>query len=159
MTRQLVRALEGRVAPPGPFVVVWRWRYEAALLIGGPFLVSAVGWQLVVTVAGLLVALVSVSPFARRRALARLWCVVTPHRIRTACAEALIVTRRGRLPVVLWTGPTREGERVWVYCRAGITEADFAGTAPLIASACWAREVRVTKSARHPAVIRVDVIR
>ncbi|TKK90546.1 hypothetical protein FDA94_06020 [Herbidospora galbida] len=159
MTRQLVRALESRVAPPGPFVVVWRWRYEAALLIGGPLFVSLAGWQIVVTVAGLLVALVSVSPFARRYALARLWCVVIPHRIRAACAEALVVTRRGRLPIVLWTRPSREGERVWVYCRAGITEADFADTASLIASACWAREVRVTKSPRHPAVIRVDVIR
>ncbi|GAB1819410.1 hypothetical protein HerbRD11066_25740 [Herbidospora sp. RD11066] len=147
------------MAPPNPFVVVWRWRYEAALLIGGPFLVSWAGWQVAISVAGLLAGLVSASPFARRLALARIRCVVTPHRIRTACAEALIVTRKGRLPVVLWIRPTSTGERVWIYCRAGITVADFVETAPLIASACWAREVRVTESPRRPAVVHVDVIR
>ncbi|WP_061296699.1 hypothetical protein [Herbidospora cretacea] len=159
MTRQVVRALESRVAPPNPFAVIWRWRYEAALLVGGPFLVSVASWQIVVTVAGLLAGLVSVSPFARRIAVARFWCVVTPHRIRTACAEALLITRRGRLPVVLWTRPIESGERVWIYCRAGIVAADFVDNAPLIASACWARQVSVTESPSRPAVIHVDVIR
>lgn len=157
--RRIVRVQEGRVAPPNPFVVVWRWRYEAALLIGGPFFVSWVGWQYVVTVASLLAALVSVSPLACRYARARLMCVVTPHRVRAACAEALVVTRKGKLPMVLWTKPTRDGERLWLYCRPGITPADLAEAESVITVACWARSIRTGTSERSQAFVWLDIVR
>ena len=49
-------------------------------------------------------------PPSRRRFTARAWCVITPHRVRTGCAQAWIHTRDGHLPVVLYTVPAGFGE-------------------------------------------------
>lgn len=104
------------VARPGPLVVLWRWRYETALLLGGPAVgvvaVRAVGPAAAIVAGSLVVLLVLVWPQARREVAGRFWCVVTPHRVRKACAEALIVNRRGKLPVILRTKPEPFGERV-----------------------------------------------
>lgn len=158
------RIVEGRaafVARPNPLVVAWRWRYEIILATGVPagvFAVVAAGYAawLVGTVA-LVVAVLTTWPGVRQAVRGRFWVVVTQHRIRRGCAEALIVNRRGRLPAVLWTRAVPYGERVWLWCRAGMTASDFEKAGPTLAVACWAAEVRVVRQER--ARVALDVIR
>ncbi|WP_157099642.1 hypothetical protein [Microbispora sp. ATCC PTA-5024] len=163
----VLRVLESELAPvarPGPFVLLWRWRYEAALLAGGPAVVvlavRTVGWAPTIAAGAVTALAVVVWPQARREVEGRFWCVVTPHRVRKACAEAMIVTRRGKLPMILWTRPESFGERLWVWCRAGISPGDLQQAHDVIAAACWlAKGVRVLRHPRRASLVIVDVIR
>ncbi|GAA4563257.1 hypothetical protein [Planotetraspora kaengkrachanensis] len=165
--RLVARFVESAVVPvarPGPFTVLWRWRYEAALLIGVPALV-AVLWRAIgmaPTIAGTaVICLVAVVlPQARREVEARFWCVVTPHRVRRACAEALIVTRKGKLPIIVHTKPEPFGERLWIWCRAGTSPGDLERARDLIAASCWlASDVRVMRHPDRASLAIVDVVR
>ena len=98
-------------------------------------------------------------PAARRRLIARVWCVVTPHRVRTGCAHAWVQTRDGRLPVVLYTAPAEFGERVMLWCRAGITAGDLEGARDILRAACWASDVRVVVNDRRSHIVVLEVIR
>jgi hypothetical protein len=60
---------------------------------------------------------------------------------------------------VLWIRPTEVGERAWIWCRAGICADDFDAHTGEISAACYAREARVTKHARHSQLVTIDVIR
>ena len=91
--------------------------------------------------------------------IARAWCVITPHRIRTGCRHAWVQTRDGRLPVILYTTPAAFGERVTLWCRAGITHGDLEGARDILRAACWASDVRVVASARYAHVVVLEVIR
>ena len=90
-------------------------------------------------------AMVAAFPPGRQR---RAWCVVTPHRIRTGCTHAWIQTRDGRLPVALYTVPADFGERVWLWCRAGITARNLQAARDVGRHACWAR-VRIVARIAH----------
>ncbi|MEV4295604.1 hypothetical protein [Microbispora rosea] len=152
------------VARPGPLVVLWRWRYEAMLLVGGPAVVGvavrAAGPAVTIVAGSLVGLLVLLWPQARREVAGRFWCVVTPHRVRKACAEALIVSRRGKLPVILRTRPEPFGERLWVWCRAGTSPGDLEQARDMIAAACWlAHEVRIARDPHRTSVVIVDVLR
>jgi hypothetical protein len=70
-----------------------------------------------------------------------------------------VQTRRGRLPIILYTVPTDSGERVCVWCRAGITAADLIAARHVLAGACWATEVRVIPSPRYAHLVILEVIR
>ncbi len=155
------------VARPNPIVLLWRWRYEVALLTG----TVLTAWLLVrgagaVAASALIAAVtlssgiaVAMSPGLRRFVAARVWCVITPHRVRTGCAQARIHSRQGRLPFVLLTSAAPDGERVLLWCRAGTSIEDFVAARPLLTAACWAAEVRVTPSGRHAQLVVLDVVR
>jgi hypothetical protein len=96
---------------------------------------------------------------SRRWLLAGLGCVVTRYRLRTALVELRLTTRAGRLPLVLWLAPTPVGERVWLWCRAGISAEDIADEIDGIRAACCARDVRVVRDRRWAVLVMVDVIR
>jgi len=96
---------------------------------------------------------------SRRWLLAGLGCLVTRYRLRTALIELRLTTRAGRLPLMLWLVPTPVGERVWLWCRAGISAEDIADEVDGIRAACCAREIRVTRDRRWAALVVVDVIR
>jgi len=96
---------------------------------------------------------------ARRHLLARAWCIITPHRVRTGCAQAWIHSRYGKIPIVLRTTRQPFGERVHLWCRAGTSAIDFTTARPLLMTACWARDIRITASERYPQLITLDVIR
>lgn len=152
------------VARPGPLVVLWRWRYEVLLLVGGPAVVvlavRTAGTAVTIISGSLICLLVLVWPQARREVAGRFWCVVTPHRVRRACAEALIVNRRGKLPMILRTRPEPFGERVWVWCRAGTSAGDLERARDTIAAACWlAHGVRITRDPHRASLVIVDVLR
>jgi hypothetical protein len=86
-------------------------------------------------------------------------CVVTRHRLRTALVELRLTSRAGRLPLVLWLGPTPVGERVRLWCRAGMSAEDLADESERLRSACFARDVRVTRDRRWSSLVVLDVIR
>ncbi len=161
--RRAVRALNHSPRRPLPPAVAWRWRYEIAVAAAIPavlvFLLAIMGlrWTMVdLTVFGIFLA---VCPPVRLAIAARARCVVTAHRIRTGCAEAYLVSRRGALPLIYSTTPAPFGERVRLWCPAGIVAADFEAAAELLAAACWAREVQITRDPEHPHLVTVDVVR
>jgi hypothetical protein len=144
-----------RFRRPPLVVVAWRWRYElitaatavALLLQFGPL------WTV-----GAVVALAAA--FAGLKPLRwRLWCIITPHRVRTACRNAWVCSATGRLPMVLWTRPVREGERLVLLLRPGISTADLVDAAPVLAAACWAREVRVEAHPTQAQLVGLTVVR
>jgi hypothetical protein len=151
------------VIPPNPLVLAWRWRYELIVLTGMPAGMiaeaHAVGWRWTLIELGLAAGNLCVWHEARRWIMAHIRCVITAHRLRTGCAQSWIHSRRGRLPVILWTAPRASGERAYVWCRAGTSVEDFEFARDLLRSACWAHDVRVTRSVRYSHVVIVEVIR
>ena len=161
-----VEAALSTVPRPSILGFAWQWRYELAIGAGMPAAATAIGLTLgaswliaaAVTATGLLTAALLWPP-AKDRLKARAWCVITEHRIRTGCAHAWVQSRNGRLPIVIRTKPAESGERVTLWCRAGITADDLTAARDIIATACWAREVRVIPSARRRHIVTLDVIR
>lgn len=151
------------VARPNPIVLVWRWRYEIALVAGVPpgIIVLMTRVSLVWSVAGISVAAAMLAnwPAARSWLMAHARCVVVAHRVRTGCAEAWIQSRYGKLPIILLTSPKPYGERVHLWCRAGTSVADFESATDLLRAACWAHDVCVSASTRYSQIVILDVIR
>jgi hypothetical protein len=142
----------------------WRWRSELliALVLATAFgwLWAALGrWGWSLTVLGGIALVLAVIPWSRRFVLARFWALFTRHRLQRAFWELRLHTRAGRLPLVAWITATPVGTRALVICRAGLCFEDFEANAPEFASACGAREARVTCSARWSWLIWIDVIR
>ena len=154
------------VSRPGLLGWLWHWRYELTLVTAVPLAAIVVGYTLglawLIGLAATALALLIAAlcwPAARRRLIARVWCVVTPHRVRTGCAHAWVQTRDGRLPVVLYTAPAEFGERVMLWCRAGITAGDLEGARDILRAACWASDVRVVVNDRRSHIVVLEVIR
>lgn len=140
-----------RFPRPNPAVVAWRWRYEAgAVLTAGVYDVR-VG-TLWTVLSGLAAVAAAATPYGRRR----VWCVVTPHRVRTGFKHAWVHSRTGRLPMVLWTCPVPAGEELLLLLRPGTSLGDV--EAAELATACWAEEVRVEPGPR-PYLARLTVVR
>jgi hypothetical protein len=152
----------GRVARANVIVAASRWRYElvAAGGLAAPWIALPTAAAAALT-AGLAAALGVTACFPRGRRLlaARLWCIVTPHRIRSACAHAWIHSRYGKLPVILLTRSQPFGERVYLWCRAGISAADFSSARELLTAACMATDVQVSRHSRYAHLVALDVIR
>ena len=85
--------------------------------------------------------------------------VLARHRLQRLCYEARLHTRSGRLPLILWTRPTKVGERTWVLCRAGICAEDFEAHIGELRAACYARDARVTRNRRWSHLLTIDIIR
>jgi hypothetical protein len=143
--------------------VAWRWRTELAILTAA----IAALWRLsyllpltwaAVALGGLLLAVLAV-PGSRRFTARRFWCVLGRHRLQRLCYEARLHTRSGRLPLILWTRPTKVGERAHILCRAGICAEDFEAHIGEIRAACYARDARVTRHSRWSQLVTIDVIR
>jgi hypothetical protein len=146
-----------------PVGMVWRWRSELGLLSG-----TTAGYLECAHCVGLVPAGIAfgagavsagVLPWSRRFMLGRFWCLVARHRLQTVFWELRLHTRAYRLPLVLWIRPTPVGSRAWVLLRAGLCPADFEKVTDEIATACNARESRVTGSRRFKSLIQIDVIR
>jgi hypothetical protein len=144
-----------RFRRPNPLVVAWRWRYE--LIAVATVVALALRFGALWTVGTVLAV---AAAFALLKPLRwRLWCIMTPHRVRTACRNAWICSGTGRLPMVLWTRPVREGERLVLLLRPGISAADLAAAAPVLAAACWAREVLVEPHPTQAQLVALTVVR
>jgi hypothetical protein len=151
------------VARPNPIVFAWRWRYEFGLLAGlgfGSFaIIQALGVAWLIATWLVLVAMFGGWPRGRRLLIRRAWCVITPHRLRTGCAHAWIQSRRGRLPIILFTTPRPFGERVTLWCVAGTSAADLDAARDVLIAACWAADIRIIRSQNYAHMVIVDVIR
>ena len=141
----------------------WRWRTEL-LTLGS--LLAVLYWltrQVTIDWAAVLLAaavgIVFAVPWSRRFTVRRFWCVLARHRFHRLCWEARLHTRAGRLPVVLWTRPTKVGERLTVWCRAGICADDFIAHVGELAAACYAREARITRNTSWSQIVTVNIIR
>ena len=156
-----------KVRRPGPAELAWNWRRELGIfamlgvtcgLIASAFgllgLFVATGAGLAVSAAALLLL-----PSARQWCIASAWCLITPHRVRAGCVNAWIQTRSGRLPFILATTPTADGEQVRLWLRAGLTAADLHAARDVLAAACWATEVRVVRSPSRAHLVTLEVIR
>ncbi|MGD0705874.1 MAG: hypothetical protein ABSA02_39080 [Trebonia sp.] len=151
---------------PGPLESCWNWRWDLGILatIAGLSGLITAGLGLIGLAAAAGAGLAASSalvcwPPARERIVAQAWCIITPHRIRVGCVNAWVQTRRGRLPIILYTVPANYGERVQLWCRAGITVADLFAARQILAAACWATQVRVIPSAQHAHLVTLEVIR
>jgi hypothetical protein len=161
-----VEAAISTVARPNLLTRLWHWRYELGLLAGTVLGTVSIGvtlgldWLIAVAAATMAIGVTAMAwPPSRRRIIARFWCVVTPHRVRTGCTHAWIQTRDGRLPTVLYTVPADFGERVWLWCRAGITAGDLEAAREILRAACWASDVRVVVNDRRSHIVVLEVIR
>ena len=146
-----------------PAGIAWRWRTELATLA---FIAAALRrldtWTTLIWAAIILAGFLAVAfavPHSRRFITRRAWCVLARHRLQRLCYEARLHTRSGRLPLILWTRPTRVGERTWVLCRAGICAEDFEAHIGELRAACYARDARVTRNRRWSHLITIDIIR
>lgn len=161
-----VEAAVSTVVRPSLVGRLWHWRYELGLIAGtagGTLAIAAtlgVAWLIVTVALALAVLAAAVTyPPSRRRLIARAWCVITQHRVRTGCTHAWIQTRDGRLPVVLYTAPADFGERVWLWCRAGITAGALEAARDILRAACWASAVRVVVNDRRSHIVVLEVVR
>ena len=147
---------------PGAF---WRWRSElsAFLLLAGSFFcgwwqLGSWLWPLLILAA--LVLVLALVPHPRRAfLLARFWVLFTRHRLQRSFWELRLHTRAGRLPLVIWMTSSLVGSRALVVLRAGMTFEDFEESAAAFATACGARDCRVTASPRWAWLVFIDVIR
>ena len=96
---------------------------------------------------------------ARQFAVDRVWCVITTHRVRVGCAEGLIYSSRGKIPVILWTSHQSFGERVLLWCRAGTSVVDFVSARAVLTAACWAQDVDIFFDTHNTHLVTLNVIR
>src|ERR1039458_5601531 len=125
----------GTVARANPIVAAWRWRYELAGAAGLSAAWLALGnanaaWL----TAGLVAPLLT-------------------------CAQAWIHSRYGKLPFIWMTRSRPFGERVYLWCRAGISAVDFSSARELLTAACWATDIQVSHHVRYAHLVALDIIR
>jgi hypothetical protein len=132
---------------PGPLESCWNWRWEPGILAitaGLSGLIAAslglIGLAAAAWAGGGGGCALACCAERRRRIVGHAWCIITPHRVR-----------------VMYTVPTDYGERVQLWCRAGITAADLFAAQPVPAAACWATEVRVIPSVRYAHLVTLEV--
>ena len=150
------------VARPNPVVAAWRWRYELGLALGLPIAVIALvhaGEVWAVLWVSVLCGVISASRAVRRLVVARAWCVITPHRVRTACAQSWVHSRGGKIPIVLLTTREPFGERTYLCCRAGTSPEDLVWARSRLAAACWAADIEIARHEHYAQLVRLDVIR
>lgn len=166
--RQLVRAL--RPAPVyrpslGRALTGWVWRHAAELVVLA-LVVWAWSWcsarigshETTAAALGLVLVVAAVGP-VRRVVLAVVWCSITHHRLHTGMVEVRATTRDGRLPLFLSVVPAPFGERVRLWCRAGISAEDIEDETDRLRAALWCRDVRVIRDSRRSALVTVEVVR
>jgi hypothetical protein len=98
-------------------------------------------------------------PTARQFAVNRVWCIITTHRVRVGCAEGLIYSSRGKIPIILWTSHQPFGERLLLWCRAGTSVDDFISARAVLTAACWAQDVAIFFDTHNTHLVTLDVIR
>ena len=109
---------------------------------------------------GRLVGLVLAVPHSRRFITAPVLVRRWPATGSSGCAGKPGCTPApAGCPLILWTRPTKVGERLTVLCRAGICAEDFEAHIGELRAACYAREARVTRNRRWSQLVTIDIIR
>lgn len=142
-----------------------RWRAELALtavtIVVLVWLDGRTNTVVMWLIVGGTLAVVAVLPWSRRFVLARFWCVLDRHRLRTCLRTAKIRTMNldGALPFLLWARPTKTGERVWMWTRAGSSADDLENVLGYIAPACYARSARLHRVRSLSTLVAVELVR
>ena len=151
------------VAAPNLVVVIWRWRYEIAVVSGlsAGLTAAIISFGVLPTIVAVIVITLTIVcwPLARRFAADRAWCIITPHRVRAGCAEGLIYSSRGKIPIILWTSHQAFGERILLWCRTGTSADDLVSAHHVLTAACWAEDVTIFFDTHHTQLVTLDVIR
>lgn len=146
--------------------VLIRWRAE--LFVGTVFVlyvlwINSLTSDEVLRVLAILgpIAVLAVIPWTRRFFVARFWCVVDRHRFRTCLRNARFrtMTLDGSFPFLLWARPTKTGERIWIWTRAGSSGEEIESVLSYIAPACYARDARLHPTKWIATLVAVDVVR
>ncbi|SFN15313.1 hypothetical protein SAMN05216207_10095 [Pseudonocardia ammonioxydans] len=104
--------------------------------------------------------LLAAVPWTRRFLFHRAQAVLSRHRVRQVLVERRVLNSRSRAcPLTVWARPNRVGEVVWLFLRAGLAPKTIEEEAEELASACFAREARVTAWSSTTNVVRVEIIR
>ncbi|HEX3783113.1 MAG TPA: hypothetical protein VHX38_25885 [Pseudonocardiaceae bacterium] len=100
-------------------------------------------------------------PWSRRYVVGRMWCVIDRHRLRLCLRQTKVRTMNmdGSLPLMLWARPTKTGERIWMWIRAGSAAEDIGSALDYIAPACYAREARIHEVRKLTTLVAIEVIR
>ncbi|RSM65013.1 hypothetical protein DMH04_50115 [Kibdelosporangium aridum] len=109
---------------------------------------------------GVLLGLFIYGP-TRRFLTRRIWCVLDRQRMRACFKVGKVRTMNldGSLPLLLWARPTKTGERVWLWIRAGSSSEDIEASLSYIAPACYARDARIHRYRKLTTIVAVDIIR
>jgi hypothetical protein len=141
--------------------IIWRWRYELALVAAVTLIVIVFIHTLGValTIAGASAALGAVSPPWSQRLTAFGWHLITPHLLRSGLAQARIQNRKGRQPCIVRVSRAPFGQRIRVWCPAGTCAEDIIDARATLRAACWAAGIRVWRDEQHSQMVTVDIIR
>ncbi|WP_236793880.1 hypothetical protein [Amycolatopsis sp. GM8] len=145
--------------------VLVRWRAEifmvSVVVTGRIWLGHEVGGVIAWLIFGGVALVIVLVPHTRWFVYARFWCLVDRHRLRTCLRQARARTMNldGALPFMLWARPTKTGERIWLWSRAGSSSGDIEEALEYIAPACFARDARLHKVRKLSTLFAVDVIR
>lgn len=157
VTEQLTRELRGWRF--NPILEAWRWRWEILALAGVVVLVTHTSTAVALGTAGVAAVVVLLLPPVRRFAVARFWCVATQHRLRRGLHEADVRSWSGRAPAIIWTSARAQGQRIVLFCPAGVDLYRVAASREELAAACWAEAVHVERHPRYAHLLVVYVIR
>ncbi len=124
---------------------------------GLPDWMTPAHWALLLMATTLMVVLAV--PMSRRYTLGRARAAMTRHRMRACFLQTRTWTANGRLPFLMWSRPSRVGERVRVWLPAGMSVKDLERIIDELAAACWAREARITPIRGQAALVVVDIVR
>ncbi|WP_433290774.1 hypothetical protein ACQPZQ_00265 [Pseudonocardia sp. CA-142604] len=156
---ELVRRFVPRRRKLNPLLVIWRWRYELALGLGIPYGFSVLAGAIhpIAAVGLALAAGVGCGwwPPGRRVVAEGTQVVLVQHRLRVGMVQANIMSWSGRLPAILLSSPRPRGVRVLLWCPAGVDVHAFHANRSLLAAACWAADVEIT---RHPTRSQLVVL-
>jgi hypothetical protein len=145
--------------------VLVRWRAEimmvSVVVTGRVWLGHEVGGTVAWLIFAGVVVVIVVVPHSRWFVYSRFWCLVDRHRLRTCLRQARARTMNldGALPFMLWARPTKTGERIWLWSRAGSSSGDIEEALEYIAPACFARDARLNKVRKLSTLFAVDVVR
>lgn len=145
----------------------WRWRYEIVVVssLSAALTAAVISFGALLTVIATVIVVIGIAlailywPTARRLAVGLVWWIITPHRVRVGCAEALIYSSRGKMPAILLTSRQAFGERVRLWCFGGTSVDDFINGREILTAACWAQDVAIFSDARHTRIVTLDIIR
>lgn len=94
-----------------------------------------------------------------QRLTALAWRLVTPHLLRSGMYQAGIQNRSGMRPVIVRLTREPFGERVLVWCPAGVSSEDFLSARAVLRAACWATDLQIMFDERRSHIVTVHVIR
>jgi len=101
----------------------------------------------------------AISPSWSQRLAAWAWQWITPKLLRSGIYQASIQNRSGMRPVIVRITREPFGERVCLWCPAGISAEDFSYARVALRAACWAADVRIMPDEHRSRMVTVDVIR